>query len=155
MNMFLLTKWLMWIGGYIPIAYGMEWKESLNVTVWLLLFSQQSLQIIYPFSQINEQTNSQITQLIHIREVILRVILQPKYLRMNPVRVPVRLQQILLRQLRLQTQDLEGEERFERMQELASEVYEQLGSAINELEQDLEYNPMQFYGITLWPETIR
>ena len=40
------------------------------------------------------------------------------------------------------------------MQEYASAIYEQLGSAINELEQDLEYNPMQFFGIVLWPETV-
>ena len=81
----------------------------------MLLFSWQSLQIILPFSRINEQTNNQITQLIRIREVILRVILQPKYLKMNPVKIPVRLQQILLRQLRLKTRDLEGEERIDKM----------------------------------------
>ena len=40
------------------------------------------------------------------------------------------------------------------MQEYASAIYEQLGSAINELEQDLEYNPMQFFGITMWPDTV-
>ena len=40
------------------------------------------------------------------------------------------------------------------MQECVTAIYEQLGSAINELEQDLEYNPMQFFGITMWPDTV-
>ena len=75
MTVALLTKWMLWIGGYIPEAYNMEWKEAVNTTIWLLIFSFNSLRIILPFSYINEQTNDQITQLINIREVILRVIL--------------------------------------------------------------------------------
>lgn len=40
------------------------------------------------------------------------------------------------------------------MKEMAQKVYDQLGSAIEELEQDLEYNPQQFFGFTLWPDTV-
>ena len=40
------------------------------------------------------------------------------------------------------------------MRELADEVYTGMSEAIEEVEKDLEYNPKQFLGITLYPDSI-
>ena len=40
------------------------------------------------------------------------------------------------------------------MRENASEVNEGLNVVIEELQQDLEYNPMTFFGIAMWPDQI-
>ena len=62
-------------------------------------------------------------------------------MKMNPSKVPVRIHQLVLQYLRIQTKGLADEERHEKMSELANQTYEQLGMAIEELEKDLEYTP--------------
>ena len=54
--------------------------------------------------------------------------------------------------LRDATSDLSGEERTEKMLEIATGVYEALTDAIDELEKDVEMNPKKFLGIALYPE---
>ena len=54
----------------------------------------------------------------------------------------------------MQTKELQDEERYEKMTELAEQIYERLGIAIEELEKDLEYDPQRFFGIAMWPDTI-
>ena len=56
--------------------------------------------------------------------------------------------------LRKATSDLSGEERLERMAELASETYDSLSEAIDEVEKDITYNPREFLGIPLYPDSI-
>ena len=40
------------------------------------------------------------------------------------------------------------------MRELATNVYESLGNAVEELEKDIELNPKRFLGIPLYPENL-
>ena len=56
--------------------------------------------------------------------------------------------------LRNMTTDLSGEERWERMKELANEVYDALTEAVDEVEKDVVFNPREFLGVVLQPEEI-
>ena len=40
------------------------------------------------------------------------------------------------------------------MQEIASNVYDSLSDAIDELEKDVEQNPKRFLGVALYPERL-
>ena len=40
------------------------------------------------------------------------------------------------------------------MKEEAESIYERLGTAIDELQKDLQYKPLTFFGIAMWPDTI-
>ena len=40
------------------------------------------------------------------------------------------------------------------MRDLATNVYESLGNAVEELEKDIELNPKRFLGLTLYPENL-
>ena len=51
--------------------------------------------------------------------------------------------------LRNMTTDLSGEERWERMKELANEVYDALTEAVDEVEKDVVFNPREFLGVVL------
>ena len=57
-------------------------------------------------------------------------------------------------QLRSETKNLAGEERWEKMRELAMEVYDALTEAVDEVEKEVEFNPREFLGIVLYPESI-
>ena len=73
---------------------------------------------------------------------------------MNPTKVPIRIHQLVLQQLRIWTAGLSGTERIDKMIELAEKINERLERAINELEKDIEYRPQQFFGIVLWKSKI-
>ena len=57
-------------------------------------------------------------------------------------------------QLRNETKHLKGEARWDRMREMANEVYDALTEAVDEVEKDVEFNPREFLGIVLQPEEI-
>lgn len=57
-------------------------------------------------------------------------------------------------QLRSATSDLSGEEKFDAMKEKADQVYEALAEAIDECEKDITYNPREFLGVPLYPDSI-
>ena len=57
-------------------------------------------------------------------------------------------------QLRRATSDLSGEEKFDAMQEKAESVYDALADAIDVCEKDITYNPREFLGIALYPDSI-
>ena len=57
-------------------------------------------------------------------------------------------------QLRNETRGLKGEQRLEQMRELAVEVYDALTEAEDEVEKEVEFNPREFLGIVLYPESI-
>ena len=40
------------------------------------------------------------------------------------------------------------------MQELVEQVYDSLTEAIDEMEKDITYNPREFLGVALWPDSI-
>ena len=40
------------------------------------------------------------------------------------------------------------------MHEIASEVYDGIAEAIEEVEKDIDYNARKFLGFELWPESI-
>ena len=56
--------------------------------------------------------------------------------------------------MRRQTKDLHGDEKFEKMHELAGATYDGLCEAVDELEKDLELNPKKFLGIALDPAQL-
>ena len=49
------------------------------------------------------------------------------------------------------TRGLRGEEKFEQMYEKGMKSFDALSEAIDELEKDLELNPLKFLGIPLYP----
>ena len=89
-----------------------------------------------------------------IRALFQRIIRDQRVLRSNPVCLDNRIHQLAINQLRSQTKDLRGEEKFEKMHELACATYDGLCEAVDELEKDLELNPKKFLGIALDPTQL-
>ena len=56
--------------------------------------------------------------------------------------------------LREATQGLEGEERVTAMIDKAENLLNTLSDAIDEVEKDITYNPREFLGIPLYPDSI-
>ena len=56
--------------------------------------------------------------------------------------------------MRHATQDLNGDEKFEKMEEAAYKVYEGLTDATDEIEKDADLNPRTFLGFALYPESL-
>ena len=56
--------------------------------------------------------------------------------------------------LRKQTEGLEGEEKINAMIERAGKTLDSLSDAIDEVEKDITYNPREFLGIPLYPDSI-
>ena len=112
------------------------------------------MMILFPNSFLNEEMMLQIKKLLKIREVYQRLLRDDEFLKANPVNIPNRIQQLGLKQLRLATKDLQGDERTEKMKELAQETYDSLTEAIDEVEKDITYNPREFLGIALYPDSI-
>ena len=56
--------------------------------------------------------------------------------------------------LRRATADLKGEEKWDRMLELAGETYDSLSEAVDEVEKDITFNPREFLGVALYPDSI-
>ena len=40
------------------------------------------------------------------------------------------------------------------MKEEAESIFERLGIAIDELQKDLQYKPVAFFGFAMWPDSI-
>ena len=59
-----------------------------------------------------------------------------------------------IKMLRKATADLQGDERFDAMQEMASDTYDSLSEAIDEVEKDITYSPREFLGVPLYPDSI-
>ena len=78
-----------------------------------------------------------------------RIIRDDKVLKTNPVQILNRTQQVGLMQLRNETKHLKGEARWDRMREMANEVYDALTEAVDEVEKDVAFNPREFLGIVL------
>ena len=89
-----------------------------------------------------------------LREIYQRLVRDPQLLKDNPVRIQNRIQQLGVKMLRRQTADLTGEERLEKMTELAGETYDSLSEAIDEVEKDITYSPREFLGVPLYPDSI-
>ena len=75
-------------------------------------------------------------------------------LKANPITINNRIQQLALMLLRHETVDLQGEERWQAMQEEAEKVYDALTEAVDECEKDVTFNPREFLGIALYPDSI-
>ena len=45
-------------------------------------------------------------------------------------------------------------ERIDRMKELAAETYDSISEAIDEVEKDITFNPREFLGFALYPDSI-
>ena len=73
----------------------------------------------------------------------------------HPLRIDHRVQQLAIKEYKRLAGHLKGEEREEKMQELAEKTYETLTDAIDQLILDLEYHPMKFLGkFALYPDTL-
>ena len=72
-------------------------------------------------------------------------------LQQNPKRLDTKIQRCATTILREATSDLKGDEKLEKMTELATSVYEALSEAIDELEKDEALNPYLF-NILSWPK---
>ena len=55
--------------------------------------------------------------------------------------------------LRHETQHLHGDEKWEAMQTEAEAVYDALTEAVDEVEKDVTFNPREFLGIALYPDS--
>ena len=89
-----------------------------------------------------------------MREVYQRIVRDKGILRANTYHITNRIQQIAVKELKAKTKNLNGEEKIERMLELANEVYDGISEAIEEVDKDLAYNPKKFLGFVLFPESI-
>ena len=73
-------------------------------------------------------------------------------IKLHPTVVSSKIQQAALTCLRQSTQSLQGDERWDAMQEQAAEVFVALGEAIDTIEKDITYNPAEFLGFPLYPD---
>ena len=93
-------------------------------------------------------------RLIFLREVYQRIIRDSRVLTQNPKKLGTRIQRLSITLLRDATSELSGEERIEKMQELAQTVYDSLMDAIEELEKDVDLHPKKFLGVALFPDKL-
>ena len=93
-------------------------------------------------------------RLIFLKEVYQSIVRDDRVIGANPRRLSTRVERISISLLRNATADLEGDEKFERMKELAQNTYEALTDAIDELEKDVDLNPKKFLGIALYPDRL-
>ena len=112
------------------------------------------LAVLLPTSYVNMQTQYQMKRLIHLKEVYQRIIRDPSILRANPITLDTKIQRLSVKLLRHATLDLKGDEKFEKMEDLAYKVYEGLADAIDEIEKDAELNPRTFLGFALYPDSL-
>ena len=75
-------------------------------------------------------------------------------LKANPITINNRIQQLALMMLRHETQHLHGDEKWEAMQTEAEAVYDALTEAVDEVEKDVTFNPREFLGVALYPDSI-
>ena len=104
------------------------WIYILVIAVILNYFM---FNIMYPLSYINEQSRKQIAMLIQFKELITRLVRDKRMLTSHPLRISHRIQQLAVKMYRRDTQDLKGEERDEKMQELAEKTQETLQDAVD------------------------
>ena len=112
------------------------------------------MMILLPNSYLNKEMQLQIKKLLKIREVYQRILRDDEFIKANPVNIPNRIQQLGLKQLRLATKDLTGDERTVKMKEIAQTTYDSMTEAIDEVEKDVTYNPREFLGVALYPDSI-
>ena len=118
-------------GKYIPLLDYLEIEHVVTMMAYWLLVSTQLVHILFNFADMNVQTNNQIRQFIKIRELILRIVVQPDVIKTNPHTIPNRVQQIVIQQLRNKTKHLKGEEKTAAMEEGVKIAFEMTGTAID------------------------
>ena len=129
-------------------------KHWIVLISWTGTYVVLSMAVLIPTSYINKQSLFQVRRLITIRESYVRLVRDPKILEDNPLNLRNKIQRIGLRQLLEETKGLYGEKSIDKMHELACEVYESLSDAIEKLQADIEFNPRQFLGISLFPDQL-
>ena len=73
----------------------------------------------------------------------------------HPLKIENRVQQIAIQEWLRLTTDLTGEERYDKMQEMAEKTYEAILDAIEQLQLELEFTPVKFLGkFALYPSTL-
>ena len=77
------------------------------------------LAVLLPSSYINRQSEWQIERLLRLREIYQRIVRDVRTLEQNPKRLSTKIQRLSVTLLRNATSDLTGEERYEKMAEVA------------------------------------
>ena len=93
-------------------------------------------------------------RLIFLKEVYQSIVRDTRVLNQNPKRLSTKVERISISLLRTATSDLEGNDKMEKMKEMAETVYGSLADAVDELEKDLDLNPKRFLGIALFPDKL-
>ena len=125
------------------------------IITYAVVFTSYMLGIMYPLAYINEQTRHQIRQLIQFKEVIQRVVRDKRLLYCHPLQIDNRIQQVAIKEYRRLAGDLQGDERKEKMAEMAEGTYETLLDAIESLQLELDFTPIKFLGkFALYPDTL-
>ena len=96
----------------------------------------------------------QVKRLISIREQYSRILRDDELINRHPSKISHRIHKIGVKLLRERTVGLQGDEKIQKMKELAAEVYETLTEAIDEVEKDITYNPREYLGFALYPDNI-
>ena len=89
-----------------------------------------------------------------MKEVYQWIVRDQNILQTNPKRLDTKIQRLAVTILREATSDLKGDEKIEKMNELATSVYEALSDAIDEIEKDEALNPKKFLGVALYPDKL-
>ena len=125
------------VAGDSEIDYDLPRGQLVQLGFIFAFLIYYTIQIVMPVSHINQMTVEQIKKFILIREVLLRLVTQPEWLKKPRGTVYNRYQQVAMMILHNETKDLKGDERFEKKEELATKMYERIGDAIGMLEQEL------------------
>ena len=72
----------------------------------------------------------------------------------NPFTITRRMQQLALMSLRQACKHLSGDEKKQAMEEEAQKVYDALTEAVDVIEKDITFDPREFLGMALYPDSI-
>ena len=134
--------------------------DIMSTKAWIVVAAHASiltillLVVMLPSSYINKQTQFQMKRLIFLKEVYQWIVRDQSIVQQNPKRLDTKIQRLAVTILREATSDLNGDEKIEKMNELATSVYEALSDAIDEIEKDEELNPKKFLGVALYPDKL-
>jgi len=110
----MLIWWFAVFSGFVSF-HTLTTEQWVSFTCWSILILCMVMMILLPNSYLNEEMMWQIKRMIKLREVYQRLVRDPEMLKMNPVRIQNRIQQMGVKMLRKATADLQGDERFDRM----------------------------------------
>lgn len=120
----------------------MTWPQWICFLTLLAILDIYVLAILWPYSNINEQTKHQLQRLVFLKSVLQRITRDEEMLASNPRRIRQQIIRKAVYYLQKETAHIsDSEERKAKLLELANEAYEAINEGIDLLEKELDHRP--------------